>query len=61
MAASFALSWNRTPYWAEKLGKPLGRAVSDYHQADYDMVAEWAKHINELAPELRCQVEVFTS
>jgi hypothetical protein len=61
MAASFALSWNRPPYWAERLHKPPGRAVSDYRSRDFDKVEATAKHINELAPQFECAVEVFTS
>lgn len=61
MAASFALSWIRSDYWADKLHKKPGKAVSPYRSADYDQVEETAKHINEMAPEMQCQVEVYTS
>jgi hypothetical protein len=61
MAAAFALSWNRSQFWAEKLHKPPGRAVSDYHSRHYDKVEETAVHINSMAPEMECAVEVFTS
>jgi hypothetical protein len=61
MAASFALSWIRSDYWADKLDKPPGKAVSPYRSADYDQVENTAKHINEMAPEMCCQVEVYTS
>lgn len=61
MAASFALSWIRSPYWAYKLNKPPGKGVSPYRSADYDQVEKTARHINELAPEMQCQVEVYTS
>lgn len=56
----YALSWTRPPDWAVLLGKPAGRAVSDYLSAKYDDVANAAAHINSLNPEMGCKVEVFT-
>lgn len=61
MAAAFALSWNRSPDWAQRLHKPPGRAVSDYHSRDYGKVEQTAAHINSLDPGMACQVEVITS
>jgi hypothetical protein len=61
MAAAFALSWNRSLYWADRLHKPSGRAVSDYRSRDYSQVEETAAHINSLDPTMDCKVEVFTS
>ena len=58
--AMYALSWNRSEYWAEKLHKPMGRAVSDYHSHKQAEVEQTARHINSLHPELDCGVEVFT-
>lgn len=60
MAAEFALSWHRPPEWAAALGKPVGRAVSEYHSRKYDEVEKTAAHINLLDPRMNCQVEVFT-
>lgn len=57
--AAFALSWNRSPWWADRLHKPAGRAVSDYHSADYGGVEKVAAHINSLDPDMGCKVEVF--
>lgn len=56
----FALSWNRSAYWAAKLGKPLGRGVSEYHSRRYDEVEKTAAHINSIDPRMDCAVEVFT-
>lgn len=61
MAASFALSWQRPRWAAEKLNKPYARAVSRYRSSDYDKVREVAVHINSLNPEMDCDVEVITS
>jgi hypothetical protein len=55
----FALSWNRSEYWAELLHKPPGRAVSQYRSGDYKMVEYVAAHINSLNPDMGCKVEVF--
>lgn len=59
MAAVYALSWNRSAYWAELLHKPPGRAVSPYRSSDYKRVEEVATHINSLAPQMGCKVEVY--
>lgn len=56
----FALSWNRPRWAAEKLNKPYGRGVSAYHTTKYDDVESTAHHINELDPDMECQVEIFT-
>lgn len=61
MAAEFALSWDRPSYWAQRLNKPTGRAVSDYRSRKYEDVEVAAVHINQLDPEMACAVEVFTS
>lgn len=58
MAASYALSWNRSAYWRKKLGKPQARGVSPYPCADYGMVEAVATHINSLEPAMACKVEV---
>jgi hypothetical protein len=57
--ATFALSWNRSRYWAAKLHKPFGRAVSNYHSYTFEEVERIASHINSLEPEMGCRVEVF--
>lgn len=59
MAAQYALSWTRSAYWAELLGKPPGRATSMYRSSNYQMVEETAAHINSLNPKLACKVEVI--
>lgn len=61
MAATFALSWNRSHHWAVLLGKQPGRAVSNYPSQKYDDVASAAAHINSLDPEMECGIEVYTS
>jgi hypothetical protein len=55
----YALSWYRTPFWADKLGKPEGRAVSNYLSTSYVDTLNAAEHINSIAPEFDCEVEVF--
>lgn len=60
MAAQFALSWTRSPYWQKKLRKPLSRGVSPYLSASYADVEAVARHINSLNPAMNCKVEVFT-
>ena len=60
MATSFALSWYRNDYWADKLHKPVGRAVSEYHSPSYEKVEQTAAHINSICPDMNCEVEVFT-
>lgn len=54
-----ALSWVRSAYWAERLHKPEGRAVSLYRSSSYKMVEETAAHINSLNPKMDCKVETF--
>lgn len=58
--AQFALSWNRSEFWQEKLGKRQSRGISSYLSADYQQVEATAIHINSLNPEMACKVEVFT-
>lgn len=59
MAAAYALSWHRSEFWAELLDKPPGRAISNYHSADYQRVEEVALHINSICPQMGCKVETF--
>jgi hypothetical protein len=56
---SFALSWNRPKWAAERLGKPYGRGISPYRTTAYDDVEKVAAHINSMNPEMECQVEIF--
>lgn len=57
--AMYALSWQRPAWAAEKLGKPVGRAVSPYRSSDYKSVKETADHINSLCPQMDCDVQVY--
>lgn len=61
MAASYALSWNRSRFWQQKLKKAAARGISPYLSSDYDQVEAVATHINSIEPEMACKVEVFTS
>lgn len=55
----YALSWCRSEWAAEKLGKPVGRAVSPYRSSDYKSVKQVADYINSICPAMSCDVRVF--
>lgn len=59
MPKTFALSWNRPAYWAERLNRPMERAVSIYRAQRASDVQVAADHINELDPTFQCRVEEF--
>jgi hypothetical protein len=55
----YALSWHRPEWAAQRLGKPVGRAVSPYKSADYKSVKETADYINSMCPQMSCDVQAY--